>query len=98
MSGYTVEVTSKPTEFKAAAFDFLRRDPLRHTVVLSVVADRAAGHVGDTEPSHFVAVRDDSRVVGVAMRTVGRSIYLDELPLPAVDLVATEFAAVLPNA
>lgn len=94
----SVEVTNDPTAFKAAAFDFLRRDPLRHTVILSNVEDRVHGLTSEGEPTWFVTVHDGSRLVGTAMRTEGRKVYLGSLPAAAIGLVVGALSRVVPQA
>ena len=67
-----VAVTTDPGEFSDRAFDFLARDPVRNTVILSNVAARLSGIVVDAGPSYFLSVHSDGDVVGAAMQTWGR--------------------------
>ncbi|MFF2554588.1 GNAT family N-acetyltransferase [Nocardia sp. NPDC058058] len=98
MTRYTVEVTSDPKQFKEQAFGFLMRDPLRHTLILSIVQDRVAGIVVDPEPSFFAVVRVDSQVVGAVIRTPGRRILLGELPFAAIEMAVASLAKVISDA
>ncbi|MFB7718521.1 GNAT family N-acetyltransferase [Nocardia sp. NPDC056100] len=98
MTRYIVEVTSDPKQFKETAFEFLMRDPVRHTLILSIVQDRAAGLVVDPAPSFFAVVRADAQIVGAMMRTPGRRIVLGQMPFAAIELAAATLAPLTPDA
>ncbi|MFI9509329.1 GNAT family N-acetyltransferase [Nocardia sp. NPDC052566] len=87
-----IEITTDATEFRSRAEAFLLRDPLRHTVIATVIANRIAG-LDVTEVPEFVSVhqRDDA-VVGAAMRAADRGVYLGELPVESVPAVAGTLA------
>jgi GNAT superfamily N-acetyltransferase len=86
-----VQVTSDPADFSQLAFPFLQQDPVLNTVILSNVHERAVGiRPVDDIPPHFVSVHDGD-VIGVAMRTPGRGVYLGSLRTDLVDLVADQY-------
>jgi GNAT superfamily N-acetyltransferase len=98
MPAWRVDLTHDPALFAHNAVDFLRRDPVRNTVVLSTVVDRLDGAVEDAQPAYFACVRDGRQVVGAAMRTPGRAIYLTDMPAGAIDAVVDAFAEATPDA
>ena len=92
-----VRVTSDPKAFEQTVFPFLQRDPVLHTIIMSNVHERANGTVHtESEPSYFVSVHD-GEVVGVAMRTPGRRVYLGALPADLAEPIADAYADVLPE-
>ncbi|MET9273859.1 GNAT family N-acetyltransferase [Kribbella sp. NPDC003557] len=91
-----VRVTSDPRAFEQTAFPFLQRDPVLNNLTMTVVHERATGRMRDTEPSYFLSVHDPD-VVGVAMRTPGRYVYLGALCADLAVPVADAFAGVLPE-
>ncbi|MFD0363860.1 GNAT family N-acetyltransferase [Nocardia sp. GCM10030253] len=94
-----IEITTDPAEFRSRTEPFLRRDPLRHTVITTGTANSAGGLDGSSEPSRFLSVHaDDDTVLGVAMRGAGRDLYLGELAAGCVDAVAEALAEVAPEA
>lgn len=96
MSAFTVDLVTDPAEFRALAFDFLLRDPVRHSVILTNVDDRARGLRVDAEAPRLAIVRVGAEVVGAAMRTTGYEVFLGEMPLAAVHAVADAYAAAVP--
>jgi GNAT superfamily N-acetyltransferase len=93
-----IEITTEPAEFRSRTETFLGRDPLRHTVVTTSIANTIDGLDGEREPSWFLSVHDGDTVVGVAMGGAGRDLYLGELPDGSVDAVAEALAEVAPAA
>ncbi|MFI5690652.1 GNAT family N-acetyltransferase [Kribbella sp. NPDC051586] len=92
-----VRVTSDPQAFEQAVFPFLQQDPVLHTIIMSNVHERANGTApAEPEPSYFVSVHDPD-VIGVAMRTPGRGVYLGALPEDLAELIADAYADVLPE-
>jgi predicted GNAT family acetyltransferase len=86
-----VQVTSDPADFSRLAFPFLQQDPVLNTVILSNVHERAIGvRPADDIPPYFLSVHDDD-VIGVAMRTEGRGVYLGSLRPDLADLVTDQF-------
>ncbi|MEV0332052.1 GNAT family N-acetyltransferase [Nocardia sp. NPDC050717] len=86
-----IDITGDAAEFLTAAEAFLRRDPLRHTVIATGVANMLAGRAAGIR---YLTVRDDSgTVVGAATSANGGRIYLGELPAGSVDAVADAFTA-----
>ncbi len=68
----------------------LRRDPLRHTVIATVLVNTVNGRSG--LPTLFLSVRDDAdQVVGIAQCTDGAA-YLGELPAHSISAVVDAFA------
>lgn len=96
-----VRVTSDPQAFEQAVFPFLQQDPVLHTIIMSNVHERANGTArAESEPSYFVSVHDsahDPDVIGVAMRTPGRGVYLGALPEELAEPIADAYAEVLPE-
>jgi predicted GNAT family acetyltransferase len=95
----SVRVTSDPAEFQATTFPFLGRDPVLHTIIMSNVAEHAAGtYRAEAEPSYFVSVHDGAGdVIGVAMRTPDRPVYLGALREELAREIADTYADLLPD-
>ncbi|GAA0580579.1 GNAT family N-acetyltransferase [Kribbella sandramycini] len=90
-----VRVTSDPAAFAETVFPLLQQDPVLHTVIMTNVHERATGvRPEDDEPAYYVSVHDGD-VVGAAMRTPGRGVYLGALQEDLAELVADTFAEVL---
>jgi GNAT superfamily N-acetyltransferase len=90
-----VRVTSDPQAFEQTVFPFLQEDPVLHTIIMSNVHERAIGTArAESEPSYFVSVHDPD-VVGVAMRTPGRGVYLGALQEDLAEPIADAYADVL---
>jgi GNAT superfamily N-acetyltransferase len=88
-----VETTSDPVAFRDAVFDVLRRDPVRNSVMLVAVTQRADGVVADPVPATYLRVLDDDgNVVGTAMRTPPWHVVLGDL-LPEAVVPVTEAMA-----
>ncbi|WP_020391922.1 GNAT family N-acetyltransferase [Kribbella catacumbae] len=94
-----VRLTSDPAEFQATTFPFLEADPVLHTLIMTNVADRVAGrYPAEAGPAYFVSVHDDAgEVVGAAMRTPGRPVYVGALRADLAAEVAEAYAEVLPE-
>ncbi|WP_112248980.1 GNAT family N-acetyltransferase [Kribbella monticola] len=92
-----LRVTTDPAEFQATTFAFLQTDPVLHTIIMSNVAERAAGtYRREDGVGHYVSVHDDSgAVIGAAMRTAGRPVYLGALPESLAGPVADSYLGVL---
>ncbi|MGK8522386.1 GNAT family N-acetyltransferase [Nocardia asteroides] len=94
-----IEITTDAAEFRSVAGSFLLRDPLRHTVLTTSVADHVTGMDAQAEASRFLSVHgEDASVVGAAMRVAGRDVYLGALPPDGIPAVARAFADVVPEA
>jgi hypothetical protein len=92
-----VRVTSDPAAFEQTVFPFLQRDPVLNTIIMSNVHERARRTtVSEAEPSYFVSVHEDD-VVGAAMRTPGRGVYLGALREDLAEPIADAYAEVLPE-
>jgi len=90
-------MTTDPQAFRQAVFPYLQQDPVLHTIIMSNVHERANGTAGaEDEPSYFVSVHDPD-VVGVAMRTPGRGVYLGALAEELAEPIADAYADVLPD-
>jgi hypothetical protein len=96
----TMRVTDDPAEFRATVFPFLEGDPVLHTIILSNVEQRAEGSYRPEEgDSVFVSVHDDAgEVVGAAMRTPSRPVYLGALEAQYAGAVAEVYAENVPDA
>ncbi|MBF6163662.1 GNAT family N-acetyltransferase [Streptomyces gardneri] len=93
-----IEITTDAAEFRSVAGSFLLRDPLRHTVITTSVANHVTGIDAPSEASRFVSVHgEDGSVVGAAMRVAGRDVYLGALPPDGIPAVARALADVVPQ-
>ncbi len=95
-----VDVTGDPAAFRELVFDFLLREPVRNTAILTQVQARATSAVVDPEPGVYVAVVDDGgEVVGAAthVRAWNQGTYLGELREDLVPAVADAFAKHAPD-
>ncbi|WP_040815571.1 GNAT family N-acetyltransferase [Nocardia concava] len=92
-----IEITSDPVEFRARVAGFLERDPLRHTVMCTVVENEITGLTVTEELSYFASVHEGDEVIGVAMRTAGRGVWLGEVPERAIPELVERFAELLPE-
>ncbi len=75
-------LTSDGNEFVAAAGDWLRSEPVRHTTLLTVlqtVLDRGPGAYGD-QPPQFGWHQDGGRTDGAVLRTPPYSMLVAPLP------------------
>ncbi|AYF76380.1 GNAT family N-acetyltransferase [Nocardia yunnanensis] len=91
-----IEITSDPVEFQARAGAFLDRDPLRHSVLCTILDNEISGLTIPEQPSFFASAHENE-VVGVAMRTAGRGVWLGDLPEPAVPELVARFSELLPE-
>ncbi|WP_166665652.1 hypothetical protein [Kribbella caucasensis] len=93
-------VTSDAGEFRAAVFPFLERDPVLNTLILTNVAERADGNrPAEDGDSVFVSVHDaEGDVIGAAMRTPGRPIYLGALDERLVPDLVEVYTDLVPDA
>jgi len=92
-------VTQDPAEFANTVFPYLQRDPVLHSVLLSSVRDRISGVQSDSVPPVLVSVHDAAgAVVGAAMRTDGRGVFLGGLDDDLVPEVAEACADRVPGA
>ncbi|MTE12466.1 GNAT family N-acetyltransferase [Nocardia aurantiaca] len=89
-------MTSDPVEFRERVAGFLRRDPLRHTALSTAVNNEISGLAIADAPSYFASVHADD-VVGVAMRTGRRGVWLGDVPIGAVPTLVTRFAELVPR-
>ncbi|WP_039800455.1 GNAT family N-acetyltransferase [Nocardia araoensis] len=93
-----IEITTDAAEFRSVAGSFLLRDPLRHTVLTTSVANQVTGLDAPGEASRFLSVHDaDAAVIGAAMRFAGRDVYLGALPPDGIPAVARALADVVPE-
>lgn len=98
----SVRVTTDPTEFLAITSAFLEQDPVLHTLLLSNVAERAAGthHAVGEGTSYYVSVHagePGDAVIGAAMRTPGRPVYIGVLRPELAGEVAEVYAELVPD-
>ncbi|MEC3952673.1 GNAT family N-acetyltransferase [Nocardia sp. CDC153] len=91
-----IDITDDPVAFRGRVAGFLNRDPLRHTIMCTVVENLIGGLAPTEPPSYFASVHA-GEVVGVAMCSGGRGVWLGELPDGAVPELAERFAEVLPD-
>jgi RimJ/RimL family protein N-acetyltransferase len=79
-------------EFRAIAEPLYRRDPVAHTIELTVL--RAAALPDD---SLLLTVWDTSHVVGAALQTPPYPLACNAIPVDGVDVVISELARVRPE-
>ncbi|MFE3192675.1 GNAT family N-acetyltransferase [Nocardia sp. NPDC059240] len=91
-----VEITSDAGDFQRRVSGFLDRDPLRHTLICTIVDNEMTGLTVPVEPSYFASVRSGD-VVGVAIRTAGHGVLVGEMPDAALPELVTRFAEFLPR-
>lgn len=90
-----IEITTDVAEFRSRTEPLLLRDPLRHTVISTAVADQLTGLDQLDEEPRFVSVHaEDAAVVGAAMRMPGRDMYLGELPSDSIAAVVHALSGV----
>ncbi|WP_216896337.1 GNAT family N-acetyltransferase [Nocardia alni] len=73
-----IESTTDAALFQRRTVDFLSRDPLRHTVIATLLERYVSGLVADA--ALFVSMHADGAVVGVGLRTPGRPFHLGDMP------------------
>lgn len=93
-----VEITDDVGVFADRIDGMLRRDPLRHTVIATAVANRRSGLDTASEPSVFLSAHDDATTVGFAIKVAGREIFLGELQAASLDAVVEALVRVAPQA
>ncbi|MGW0325002.1 GNAT family N-acetyltransferase [Nocardia sp. NPDC003183] len=87
-----IDITSDAARFMDDVEPFLRRDPLRHTVIATVLVNLANGRSGGLS-TRFLSIRDNAgQIVGIAQCTNGAA-YLGELPAHSISAVVDAFAA-----
>ncbi|MFJ1457737.1 GNAT family N-acetyltransferase [Nocardia sp. N2S4-5] len=91
-----IELTDDAVAFQRRAAEFLGRDPLRNTVVATVVDSFVTGL--SAGPAVFAAVHADGAVIGTGMCTSGHAVYLGDVPDPAVPELVRAFAERVPDA
>jgi predicted GNAT family acetyltransferase len=79
-------------EFRAVAEPLYRRDPVAHTIELTVLRSGAL-----PDDSVLLTLWDNSEVVGAAMQTPPYPLSCNALPVESVDVVAAELARVRPE-
>ncbi|MFI7002977.1 GNAT family N-acetyltransferase [Nocardia sp. NPDC050175] len=93
-----IEITTDAAEFRSRTESFLLRDPLRHTVITTSIANQVEGIQTPDRAAQFLSVyADDATVVGVAMRAKRWDVYLGELPQGSAGAVADALAEVVPE-
>ncbi|WP_024799902.1 GNAT family N-acetyltransferase [Nocardia sp. BMG51109] len=90
-----IESTCDAAEFQRRTAAFVGREPLRNTVIATVVDSYATG-LSDGS-AVFASVHAGGSVVGVAMCTAGHSVYLGDMPDPAVPDVVAALAKRIPD-
>ncbi|MBB5912387.1 putative GNAT family acetyltransferase [Nocardia transvalensis] len=91
-----IELTCDAADFQRRAAEFLGRDPLRNTVIATVVESYVTG-LSDG-PAVFAAVHIDGAVIGAGMCTSGHSVYLGDVPDPAIPELVAVLAERVPAA
>ncbi|MEV6769881.1 GNAT family N-acetyltransferase [Nocardia sp. NPDC051030] len=91
-----IEVSSDAVEYQKLVAEFLGRDALGHTVLLTILDNLISGIT--VEPGHFLSVHDGEKVVGAAAKTASHGVLLGELPAGAVEAVADVLAEIAPDA
>src|SRR5215207_372776 len=95
----SVRVTSDAAEFQATVFPFLERDPVLHTIIITNVGERAAGtYRSEHGTAYYVSVHDQTGgVIGAAMRTPDRPVYVGALRADLAAEVAEAYSEVVPD-
>jgi predicted GNAT family acetyltransferase len=88
-----VRAVDDVAEFAALAAPVLAADPVRHTILLTVLD---AAHRGGAPVEAMVVARDGGRVAGVGLRSPGRPMLVSALPVRSADAVAELVAEVDP--
>ncbi|WP_054815131.1 GNAT family N-acetyltransferase [Nocardia arizonensis] len=93
-----IAITDDIAEFGRRAEPLLRRDPLRHTVLATLIANYQSAPDNPVDSSQLLTVHaGDDSVHGVVSRLAGRDIYVSALPEDAVDDVVRALAAGTPR-
>ncbi|GAA1699986.1 GNAT family N-acetyltransferase [Fodinicola feengrottensis] len=74
--------------FAAAVLGWLKQDPVRNTVLSSVIAGAAGGYVVDGDPLWLRVLDDDGSLAGVAIRTPPHPLGLSTMSPAAAAAVA----------
>jgi GNAT superfamily N-acetyltransferase len=83
-------------DFAAAAGAWLRREPVLHNVLLTLVEDRLSGDVPLSGAERFVRVVDGAVTVGAAVHTPPRGPLLSAMPPAAARALAEHFVGAAP--
>ncbi len=90
-----IESTTDAALFQRRAEDFLSRDPLRHTVITTLLERYVSGAVADA--ALFVSIHADGAVVGAGLRTPGRPFHLGDMPDAAIPRLAGFLSEKMPD-
>ncbi|MCO1599083.1 GNAT family N-acetyltransferase [Micromonospora sp. RHAY321] len=82
--------------FAVTAGAWLRREPVLHNVLLTLVADRLSGDVPLSGDERFVRVADGGATVGAVVWTPPRGPLLGAAPPPAARALAEHFVRAAP--
>jgi RimJ/RimL family protein N-acetyltransferase len=88
-----VHVTDELTEFDTAARQFLERDPVRNTVLLTVLDLLAAGESYNDEAPWFAWAIVDGDTAGAALRTPPYKVPLSGMPAEAAQALGRRLAS-----
>ncbi|PWR05438.1 GNAT family N-acetyltransferase [Micromonospora acroterricola] len=89
-------LTEDLAPFAAAADAWLRREPVLHNVLLTLVADRLSGHVPLSGDERFVRVVDGGATVGAAVHTPPRGPLVGAASTAAARALAEHFVRAAP--
>ncbi|MBH0775819.1 GNAT family N-acetyltransferase [Nocardia bovistercoris] len=92
-----ITITGDVADFERRAKAFLRRDPLRYTVLATIIANRTGG-LDNSPDAYFLTAYDGDTLRGVVTRVGGREIYVSELPTDGFDPAVRALAEVVPGA
>ena len=81
-----------PQGFLRAGGEFIARDPWSSNVVAGVAERLAAGVEQGSGDELFISIEEEGAVVGVAMHTPPRALFLSRMPPAAADLLAHTLA------
>ncbi|WP_406078838.1 GNAT family N-acetyltransferase [Micromonospora sp. NBC_00858] len=90
-------LTEDLATFTAAADAWLRREPVLHNVLLTLVADRLSGDVPLSGDEQFVRVVDGGATVGAAVHTPPRGPLLGAVSVAAARALADHFVRAAPS-
>lgn len=77
-----------PESFADAALPVFRRDPVRHTLALTVIRDLRGGRYPQREGRLLLGIVEDGAVIGAVFRTPPWPLGVSGLPARAVPLLA----------
>lgn len=91
------DITSDPGRFWADAHEWLEQDPVFNSVILTNLMSRRDGAIADAVPPTWAIVRDGDEIIGAAMRTPPRHVYISRMSRDAVICLADALLETTPD-